>query len=190
MTQSTLPFDGPLANLYLQAFSYSPKHFTLDETRDLFDLNPPYQRASVWDDDRRRLLVRSLLLGIPVGAIILNKASDTVAMDVRPYTVIDGKQRIEALRAFVDDELAIPLSWVDDEHILRSAPVDGWPVPGVRWSDLDIVFQRRFYMRSFAVVEATGKTLQEQAEIFRLINAGGVDQTAEDLARAAAIEQR
>jgi len=188
MTQSTLPFDGPLANLYLQTYSYSPKHFTLEESRDLFDLNPPYQRGSIWDDDRRRLLIRSLLLGIPVGAIILNKASDSIALDVAPYTVIDGKQRIEALRAFVDDELIIPVSWVDPEHVLSSIPVNEWPVAGVRWSHLDVVFQRLFNMRAFAVVEANGKTVQEQAEIFRLINAGGVDQTPEDLTRAASIE--
>ena len=35
------------------------------------DLNAPYQRGSVWTLDMRRNLIKSLLMGLPVGSIIV-----------------------------------------------------------------------------------------------------------------------
>lgn len=187
MKNVTLSFDGPLDSLGLQSYNYTTNHFILAEQRDMFDLNPPYQRGSVWDVTRRQQLIRSILLGIPVGAIAMNKnllQSPIGAV----YDVIDGKQRIEALRAFADSQFPIPATWVDPEDILSTVDVDGWPVPGVLYSGLGPTFHRVFAMRPMPSVEASWKTYAEQAEIFRLINSGGVEQTEESLANAAALE--
>ena len=183
-----LDFDGPLERVHLTAYTYSVGHFVLEDARSAFDLNPPYQRASVWDLDRRRALIRSLpSLGIPVGGITLN---DRGPRATGLYAVVDGKQRIETLRAFVDDEFAIPATWIEAEYVLETVDVDGWDVPGVVFSGLDRGFRTDFRQRPIGVAEAKVTTIEAEAEIFRLINTGGVAQTEATLGNAAAVENR
>lgn len=186
MTNTDLIFDGPLARLSLQPLASPVQHFTLDTARAHFRLDAPYQRGSVWDDDRRRNLMRSLLLGLPVGSIILNDTRDMHRIDY--IVVVDGKQRIEAVRAFVDDELAIPSTWIPAEHVEQTVDVDGWPVPGVLYSGMTLAYRRRFNNLSLPSIVANLNTVEQEAELFRLINAGGVEQTADTMARAAEIE--
>ena len=186
MTNSALIFDGPLARLSLQPMATPVQHFTLNETRKHFRLDAPYQRGSVWDDDRRRNLMRSLLLGLPVGSIILNDTRNHHRDDY--IVVIDGKQRIEAVRAFVDDELAIPATWIPAEHVEQTVDVDGWPVPGILYSGMTLAYRRKFNSLSLPSIVANLDTVEQEAELFRLINAGGVEQTPETMARAADIE--
>jgi len=183
-----LSFDGPLDSYRLQGMSYTVEHFYSDYQREHFDLDPIYQRGSVWDETRQQNLMRSLLLGIPVGSISLNRTNDIHAKHI--YTVIDGKQRIQALRAFRDDELVLPASWFDAELVETTEQVEGWPTPGVRWSGLSLKAQRKFGHISMPTVECVDKDVQQQAEIFRLINTGGVEQDDVSLTRAANVEGR
>ena len=186
MTNSAITFDGPLDRLSLQPMNYTAAHYTLDGNRDKFNLNAPYQRGSVWSDDQRRNLIRSMFLGLPIGSVVLN---DTGNLDREDYiTVVDGKQRIETVRAFVTDRLAIPSTWIPAIHLEQSVTVDGWPVAGVLFSGLSLAYRRKFTNLSVPALVAHVDTVEQEAEVFRLINAGGVPQTAETMARAADIE--
>jgi hypothetical protein len=185
-TMNTLDFDGPLKRMNLQAQSRSVDHFVSGALIEDLHLDAPYQRASVWSEAQRQNLIRSVLQEIPFGSIIVNRCPDV--MD--GYNVIDGKQRIEALRAFVASEFPIPASWVDPARITSTEEVDGWPVPGVRYNTLDVVFGRFFSRRGVSTIEASVATIEEEAAIFRLINSAGVAQTDETLAAAAAVENR
>lgn len=105
-----------------------PASFYID-VRDKLDLNPPYQRGSVWDDARRRNLMRSLLMGLPIGSVVLNRRDHAPApagfTAAAPYiAVVDGKQRIETLRAVTDGLLPIPAVWVDERFQGRTQTVD------------------------------------------------------------------
>lgn len=179
-----LDLEGPLDRLSLQSMARSVNHFTLAETRHWFLLETPYQRGSVWDLERKQNLIRSILRGIPTGVIIVNQRPDVH----EGYAVIDGKQRIEALRAFIDDEYAIPVSWVNADDIITAEPHPEWDHGAVRWSGLINPFKLDFKMRPIAASEANVTTIAEEAEIFRLINAGGVEQTAATMAVAAEVE--
>jgi hypothetical protein len=72
-------------------------------SRNVFDVDPPFQRRSAWDDKKASLYIESLLLGCPVPAITLAELA-TKAADPRQYVVIDGKQRLGALKRFAIDE--------------------------------------------------------------------------------------
>lgn len=66
------------------------------------DLDPPYQRRSVWNDAYRRFYIDTILRDYPSPAIYLQ-------VETRPgvptvYHVIDGKQRLETLISFTRDE--------------------------------------------------------------------------------------
>jgi hypothetical protein len=65
------------------------------------DLNPPWQRDDVWPISRRRNLIRSLLVGIPLPAIILHKRTDGLR------SVLDGKQRLTTIQRYIDGEFAL-----------------------------------------------------------------------------------
>ena len=68
-------------------------------TRGNIDLNPSFQRRSAWTDTKQSLFVESLVLGLPIPQLIL-------AEDKRKkgsYIVIDGKQRLLAIRKFASE---------------------------------------------------------------------------------------
>jgi hypothetical protein len=173
-----------------------PADYLLHRRTNL-DLNPPYQRGSVWDLGRRQNLVRSLLMGLPVGSVILNKryGHDNPVTIVSGshagalYGVIDGKQRIETLRAMFDGEFGIPAEWVEERFRgpLVDVEYNGQMVPGVRVDSEDHPFTGLLSDFPISTIEAEVQTLEEEAEIFLLINTGGVEQTAEGLANATVI---
>ena len=68
--------------------------------RGNIDLNPRFQRRSAWTDKRKSLFIESLIYGVPIPQIIL-------AEDKRKkgrFIVIDGKQRLLAIRQFAAEE--------------------------------------------------------------------------------------
>ena len=78
-----------------------------EENAAKLDLDPDFQRAHVWDDAKRSRYVEHILRG-GVGArdILLNCAG--WMSDFRgPYVLVDGKQRLEAVRRFLRDEIPV-----------------------------------------------------------------------------------
>ncbi|WP_394219114.1 DUF262 domain-containing protein [Halobacillus trueperi] len=64
------------------------------------DLNPKFQRRDAWNEVDKSRLIESLILGIPVPPIILAEKKDHKGK----YIVIDGKQRLLAIRQFCANE--------------------------------------------------------------------------------------
>ena len=181
-----------IEHLYLTSTAHSVAHFADPDMRGNFDLEPPYQRGQVWGTARKVALIESVLRGVPIGALIINdrltaseRGGPSVPVDAPCYAVIDGKQRITALRAFIDSEFAVPASWfseVDfDPDFLASGDVD-LDTAQVTYSVMSESFKRRF--RRFPVASSEGKltSLAEEERVFDLINFGGVPQGGSDLA--------
>jgi Protein of unknown function DUF262 len=91
--------------------------------RKVVDLNPPYQReGGVWKQSTRSALVDSIINGLDVPKLYFEKATTRrTAPDglTYQYAVIDGKQRLEAILAFLDDELALAEDFLffEDEDV-------------------------------------------------------------------------
>lgn len=138
--------------------------------------NPPYQRGYVWSLEKKRALWKSILLGIPIGVMFFNIRSAD-----EPYYLIDGKQRLEAIRAFRYGKLTLPREWFSEEDLEADAPSDF-----VGFEDLCLALQRRLGSSygSIAVYETRVPDEASEAEIYLLINSTGSHQTPEDLARA------
>ncbi|WP_158674284.1 DUF262 domain-containing protein [Pseudokineococcus lusitanus] len=75
------------------------------------DLDPAYQRRSVWNDDYRRFYIDTVLRDYPSPAIFLQVETRAGAPTV--YHVIDGKQRLEALIRFSKGEFHLA-AYFDD----------------------------------------------------------------------------
>lgn len=74
-------------------------------SRGLLDLNPPYQRRSVWNQDFKDYFVDTVLLNYPAPAIFLY---EDISADGRSlYHVVDGKQRLTTLLEFIRGEFPV-----------------------------------------------------------------------------------
>ena len=91
----------------------------LYQQRSLIDLDPPYQRLSVWDTVKQRRFIDSIVNGVDTPKLYFHDLNAGGRSGSRyRYSVIDGKQRMLALWAFISDELPLPDDFVyfDDER--------------------------------------------------------------------------
>ena len=73
--------------------------------RELLDLDPAYQRRSVWTQQYREYFVETVLLNYPVPPVFVHEEIDPDGLAT--YSVVDGKQRLLTLIEFVQDEFPV-----------------------------------------------------------------------------------
>lgn len=186
---------APLTHQSLHASNRQGREVMRQAQDGLMDVNPPYQRGSVWTLEQRIGLIRSWLLGIPIPAIMVNdrggygwrEANGGISpMDTGEaiYAVVDGKQRVETAIAWWNDEFAVPASWIATDHVEQTEDTDDGPY--VRFSGLSTVGQRLFNNRAMLpTIEAQVPTIEAEADLYLLVNMGGTAQTDDDLHNAA-----
>jgi hypothetical protein len=70
------------------------------------DLNPPYQRRSVWSQRDKRFFIDTVLNNHPAPPIFLHKTLDSNGRAT--YHVVDGKQRLQTIIDFRQNKIRIP----------------------------------------------------------------------------------
>lgn len=86
---------------------YQTNNFFLPQIRDLIEkgevlnLRPEYQRRLRWSTAQKSKLIESLLLNIPVPPVFLYES------DAARYEVMDGQQRLNAVREFMAGDFAL-----------------------------------------------------------------------------------
>lgn len=68
-------------------------------TRRLLDMDPPYQRRSVWNQRFKDYFVETVLLNYPAPALFLYEDIGTDGRSI--YHVVDGKQRLTTIFEFI-----------------------------------------------------------------------------------------
>lgn len=184
--------DGPLVHRNMSATARSMRDLVRHLDDGSLRLDPPYQRGDVWTTEQRVALVRSLLLGVPVAAIVLNQRGGNTAWERNEgdpgavwYACIDGKQRLTTMAMWWAGDLSIPAGWLE-QRMLADGHCLGW----VSCRDLSAV-GRRFMDNRFIipVAEARLSSLAEEAEVYGLINSAGTAHTSADLRRAEAVRR-
>lgn len=66
---------------------------------------PPFQRRTAWTDERQSLFIESLMLGLPVPPLVLAESMRNAGQ----FYVLDGKQRLTALKRFFTDSSPLRL---------------------------------------------------------------------------------
>src|SRR3990167_5115312 len=74
------------------------------------DLDPSYQRRSVWSPKDRRHFLDTIFRGYPSPSIFLHKQ---IIDGKTIYSVVDGKQRLETILKFTRNEIAIDKKYGD-----------------------------------------------------------------------------
>lgn len=67
----------------------------------VLDLNPEFQRNTVWTPRDKSLFIESILMGLPTPSIFLNKLKDET------YVVVDGLQRLSTIFSFMENQFAL-----------------------------------------------------------------------------------
>ena len=78
------------------------------------DLEPPYQRKSIWNNDYKVYFIDTIIRNFPCPTIFL-------AVELSPtgsvkYHVVDGKQRLLTVFEFVNDEFATSADYSDPDY--------------------------------------------------------------------------
>ena len=115
--------------------------------KEQINLDPPYQRLSVWDTEKRQRFIDSVINEIDTPKIYFHDlAGQSISSPGLRFSVIDGKQRMLALWEFMANELPLRPDFVylhDEslngagytyEQLLRKSPIlrskfDNFKVP-------------------------------------------------------------
>lgn len=83
------PYDPPVKSL-------------VQEIKDgELDVRPSFQRYGTWDDTRKSKLIESVLLNIPIPTLFFAEDDD------KSKVVVDGQQRLTALREYLENRYAL-----------------------------------------------------------------------------------
>jgi len=125
---------------------------------------PQYQRGLVWSMKNKQNLISSIMSGSPIGEFIFaRKEIDSKDTHHVEWTVIDGQQRVDALRGFVSNEFTDRGGRYFKEYSYREM----------------VYLTERF--SNFSAVYIQDLTKKEQAEMYISKNIGGVAHTDEEL---------
>ena len=121
------------------------------------DLQPDFQRGEIWTPQKKKRLIDSILRGWRIPPIHVVRGPETVD------EVLDGQQRLAAIRDFYNNKICI------DGHI---EPLDNTLVAldGLYYENLSKEWQRRFRQYSVNIVRLTEFEPEEPAELFYRLN--------------------
>jgi len=121
------------------------------------DLQPDFQRGEIWTIQKKKKLIDSILRGWKVPPI------HVVPNEYSVDEVLDGQQRLAAIRDFCDNIISI------DGYIEPLDPVIS-QLDGMHYRDLPVEWQRKVRQYSILVVRLTEFNPQEPAELFYRLN--------------------
>ena len=134
------------------------------------NLDPPYQRRSVWSPRDKRFFIDTILNGYPAPPVFLHKTLDDEGNTT--YHVVDGKQRLQTIIDFTENKVYIP----DDFSDIK--------LQKKRWKDLEGVTRKKFW--DYCLIAEMLPDVSDAAirNIFERINRNSRKLTAQEMRHA------
>ena len=139
-------------------------------TRDLLELDPPYQRRSVWNITFRQYFIETVLLHYPAPAIFLYE--DIRVDGSALYSVVDGKQRLTTIFDFARSDFPV----ADDSVLER--------YQGKSFVQLDDQVKKDFWTYQFLVEYVPTTDQVTLNNVFERINRNVARLTRQELRHA------
>ncbi|MGH7962221.1 MAG: DUF262 domain-containing protein [Candidatus Binatia bacterium] len=134
------------------------------------DLDPPYQRKSVWSPTDRRFFIDTIMNGYPAPPVFFHKTTDDQGRTT--YHVVDGKQRLQTIIDFTRNKIRIPENFSDVN------------LQNKRWNDLGIEEKRKFWNYEIVVEMLPDVSDPLVNSIFERINRNARKLTRQELRHA------
>lgn len=130
--------------------------------REIIDLQPDFQRDLVWNVKKKQGLIDTILRQweFPPVFLIEPKHSES-----QVYEVLDGQQRLNAIRSFIDNEFPVDGEMAPKDKFILS-------LDGLVFSQLPQELKSRFLMRSIRVHYLSDYRKDEPYELFFRLNQG------------------
>lgn len=112
----------------------TPQHLTwfLDMYRNKqLELNPPYQRKSVWTPKDRKFFLDTIFRNYPAPPVFVHREIDEKGFTT--FNVVDGKQRLETIISFAENKISLSPTFGDEN------------LNGKRFNDLATEYKRKFW---------------------------------------------
>lgn len=138
--------------------------------RGQLNLDPSYQRRSVWSTFDKRFFIDTILHNYPAPPVFLHKTLDDAGRAT--YHVVDGKQRLQTIIDFTENKIRVPDNFSDDR--LRK----------LRFSDLDQETKVKFWNYEIVVEMLPDVSATAVKEIFERINRNSRKLTQQELRHA------
>ena len=138
--------------------------------RHLLDLDPPYQRRSVWNQNYKDYFIDTVLHGYPAPAIFIYQ--EITPEGVSKVSVVDGKQRLSTLFQFANNEFSV----YEKTTIQRFR--------GKYFKDLETKDKQEFWKYQFAIEYLPSSDEDVIGNIFDRINRNVIKLTSQELRHA------
>jgi len=146
---------------------------------DKVDYKPYFQRNYVWDDEKASYFIESIILGTEIPPLVMFNGKTK-------KEVIDGRQRFETIKRFIEDKLILKDNGL---HTLKK-------LVGKKYSQISSDIQENFKVTRIRIIEFSvvdepkleeDKEDKIKKEIFRRYNSGITPLQKYDIERAAYI---
>lgn len=138
--------------------------------RGLLDLDPPYQRRSVWNQDYKDYFIDTVLNNYPAPAIFIYQ--EITAEGVSKVSIVDGKQRLSTLFEFAENKFPIY-----EKAVIQR-------LRGKYFKDLETEDKQNFWKYQFAIEYIPSSDEQMIGNIFDRINRNVSKLTPQELRHA------
>jgi 5-methylcytosine-specific restriction endonuclease McrA len=175
------PYNKKISEI-LSSVKFDTDNKTVQELIDHYErgrlnLNPAFQRESVWKETQRRKLIKSIYENVPIPSIFLYEREHNGGV---VYDVIDGKQRIESifmymgLKGFRGKRFWFHATWEEDDELLTAFP---------EWNDLE--YKEKSKILAYPIQTITLKGSQSEiADVFVRINSTGSKLKPQEIRKA------
>lgn len=110
---------------------------TLLKRKDIINAQPEYQRGEVWSEQKKSLLIDSILRGIDIPKVYLRVLNNSI----HKYEVSDGQQRLNAIFSFARGDLKLLKKTIKGLSLNK---INGFDVGGLTIDSLPEELKERF----------------------------------------------